>query len=172
VLAVILALLLPAAASAQKPESKSEALAVELAKLLDAQKLDSFAARADDGYVGALYFPGSQLLVVSARYSAPERMDYLLSQKSYRDIYIDLNSAAERQSKIFISDLGADGLHFEREDNEPFDTVDVQGSTVDFDGDWDKAKISEDEYMKRFQSTDERYSSMLQALIGALKKPS
>ena len=45
--------------------SKSAALAMELGKLLDSMKVDSIAAHhpaAPDQYVGALYFPGSQLL--------------------------------------------------------------------------------------------------------------
>ena len=42
------------------------ALATELAKLLDAKKLDSIAAQDGDSYVGALYFAGTQLLVVGS----------------------------------------------------------------------------------------------------------
>ena len=169
VLAVLLAL--PAAAVAQ--ESKSAALASELSQLLDARKLTSVAARRDDGqYVGALYIPGSQLLVVNAKYSTPARLDYLLGQKQYNEVYADLSSAAEKDAKIFVMDLGANGLRFRREDDQPFDTVDVGGKSVAFDGDWGRARISEDEYRKTFESTDTQYSQMLQALIAALKKPS
>ena len=163
-------LVLPSLAVAQ--ESKSAALATELARLLDEQKLDSVAASHGDRFVGALYFPGSQLLVIGAKYSAPDRIKYLLGQKAYRDVYVDLSSASEQQSKFFIMDLGADGLRFKRENNRPFDTVDVAGRSVAFDGDWDRARISEDEYRKTYQTTDDQYSQMLQALIGALKKPS
>ena len=171
VLAAATQFLAPALAIAQQT-SKSAPLATELAKLLDDNKLDSIAAKSSDQYVGALYFPGSQLLVVQAKYSVPQRMDQMLAQKAYRDVYIDLNSASDPKSKIFISDLGANGLRAKRENNQPFDTVDtVTGSTA-FDGDWDKAKISETEYMKRFQSDDDAYAQMLQALIAALKKPS
>jgi hypothetical protein len=163
--------LAPALAVAQQP-SKSAALATELAKLLDDNKLDSIAAKAADQYVGALYFPGSQLLVVRAKYSVPARMDQMLSQKAYRDAYIDLNSASDPKSKVFVSDLGANGLRAKRENNQPFDTVDTAAGSTTFDGDWDKAKISETEYMKRFQNDDDQYAQMLQALIVALKKPS
>lgn len=173
-LVVVIALSAPATALAQNAGSKSAALAAELVRLLDAQKLDSFAAHADqsaDTYVGALYFPG-QLLVVRARYAAPDRMNSLLTQKSYRDVYIDLNSATEPKTKVFIADLGADGLRAKRESNQAFDTADVAGAKIDFDGDWGKAKLTEAEYMKRFQSSDDEYAAMLQALIAALKKPS
>lgn len=164
-------LLLPSVALAQ--DSKSAALATELSRLLDAQKLDSLAARQNaDSFVGALYFPGSQLLVIGGKYSTPERMNYLIGQKMYKDVYADLSSASEQNSKIFVMDLGADGLKFKRQDNQPFDTADVAGRSVSFDGDWGRARISEDEYRKTFQTADEQYSQMLQALIAALKKPS
>jgi len=152
--------------------SKSAALAAELTRLLDENKIDSVAAKAADQYVGALYIAGTQLLVVQARYTVPERMNLLLSQKAYRDAYIDLNSASDLKTKIFISDLGANGLRFKKENNQPFDSVDLPGKTIAFDGEWDKAKISEADYTKTYQSTDEQYVQMLQALIGALKKPS
>lgn len=165
-------LLAPLTAAAQ--ESKSAALVGELTKLLDARKLDSIAAKSADPdlFVGALYFAGSQLLVVSARYSVPERMQDQLTQKNYRDVYIDLNSASIPQSKIFISDLGANGLHARREDNQPFDTADIGGKSYTFDGDWGRAKISEDEYRKSFQTTEQEYLRMLEVLIAELKKTS
>jgi hypothetical protein len=164
-------LVTPALATAQ--ESRSSQLATELAKLLDASKLDSIAAKVEgDQYVGALYFPGSQLLVVKARYSVPERMDAQLAGKNYRDVYIDLNSASVPASRILISDLGANGLQARRGDNQPYDTVDIGGKSYSFDGDWDKAKISEQEYMKTFQTSDAEYTRMLEALVAHLKKSS
>jgi hypothetical protein len=164
--------LLPSLVFAQ--ESKSATLATELAKLLDSRKLDSIAARgaAPDEYVGCLYFPGSQLLVVGAKYAAPDRMQQLLTAKNYRDIYIDLNSASVPQTKVFVSDLGANGLRFDREGSQPWDTVDLGGKSYSFDGDWGKAKISRDEYTKAYQTTDDQYTKMLEALVAELKKPS
>ena len=166
---------LPGAAVAQEPESKSAPLAVELTKLLDQTKLDSIAAPRGvekDQFVGALYLPGSQLLVVGAKFAAPDRMAYLLREKSYRDAYVDLNSASERQTKVFISDLGADGLQFEPEENGPSDTVDLPDRSVAFDGDWRRANMSEADYRKAYEATDQQYAEMLQSLISALKKPS
>ena len=164
-------LLAPSGASAQ--DSKSSAMVGELVKLLDSRKLDSIAAKSgNDQFVGALYFAGSQLLVVSARYSVPQRMDLQLAQKAYRDIYIDLNSASIPDSKVFISDFGANGLRARREDNQPFDTVDIGAKSWSFDGDWGRAKISEDEYRKTFQTTEQQYLQMLEALIAELKKTS
>ena len=171
---IVLAAMALAPSLALAQESKSATLASELAKLLDSRKLDSIAAQgaAPDEYVGCLYFPGSQLLVVGAKYSAPERMQQLLGAKNYRDIYIDLNSASVPQTKVFVSDLGANGLQFDRTGNQPWDTVDVGGKSYSFDGDWGKAKISRDEYTKAYQTTDDQYTKMLEALVAEIKKTS
>ena len=171
--ALVLAALLFAPSLALAQESKSAALAAELAKLLDAMKLDSAAAQqGTDVYVGALYFPGAQLLVVKGKYASPARMKDLLGKKDYREVYMDLSSATEQATRVFVMDLGANGLRFKREDNQPFDTADIAGKSLTFDGDWGRAKISEDEYRKSFAATDEQYTQMLQALIAALKKTS
>lgn len=160
------------ASVAAAQESKSAPLAAELAKLLDESKLDSIAAQRDgDQFVGALYFPGAQLLVVSGKYAAPQRLVELIKQKNYKDVYMDLSSASDQATRVFIMDLGANGLRFKREDNQ-LDTADVGKQSLLFDGDWDRAKMSEAEYRKMYAATDEQYAEMLQALIAALKKSS
>jgi hypothetical protein len=169
---IISGLLLSAAPSVAQ-ESKSAALAAELCKLLDDNKLDSIAAKqSDDQYVGALYFPGTQLLVVKGKFGSKARMAHLLENKEFREVYMDLSGASEQQTRVFVMDLGANGLRFRREGNQPFDTADVGPKSFRFDGEWSKAKISENDYRKTFTDTDEEYAGMLQALIGALKKPS
>ena len=169
VVALVGCLLVPATLWAQ--DSKSAALAGELTKLLDQMKLDAVAAKqGTDQFVAALYFQGSQLLVVAAKYSTPDRLNYLIGQKQYRDVYSDLSSASEQATKVFVMDLGANGLKFKRENNEPFDTVDSSGGSVAFNG--ERGKLSEDDYKKVFATSDEQYTSMLQALIAVLKKPS
>jgi hypothetical protein len=156
-------------------DGKSVALAAELATLMTQAKADSIAAQvpgSTDQFVGALFFPGSQLLVVTARYSVPVYLVEKLAKKSYQEIYIDLNSAFVPNTKVFISDLGANGLKSRRKDNEPYDTVEMKGKTTSFDGDWDKAKLSEKDYMTAYSTADEEYAKMLQALVAQLKKPS
>jgi hypothetical protein len=171
---VLAALLVVASPTLTAQQSKSAALALELTQLLDARKLDSIGARfADpDQFVGALYFPGTQLLVVKARYLVPPRMDLYLQQKNYRDVYLDLNSASVPESKVFISDLGANGLQFERQNNQPFDSVDREGRSFSFDGDWGRARLSREEYTKAWETTDGDYVKMLEALIAEAKKTS
>ena len=168
-LAALLATPFATVASAQ--DSRSAALAKELTALLEERKLDSIAARSasPDKFVAALFFPG-QLLVVSAQYSVPPVLLEKIARSEYRDVYIDLNSAAVPESRILITDLGADGLKPRREANQPFDTQDVNGKGIAFDGNWREDKMSEDEYMKAFAAAEEKYTAALEVLIGALKK--
>jgi hypothetical protein len=166
--------LVPSLAAAQ--ESKSAPVAGELVKMLDSMKLDSVAAPHRDGFVSAYYLPGSQLLVVAGKFGTPstgtERASILIERKMYRDVYTDLNAAAELNTKVFVSDLGANGLQFKRLKTDPFDTADIGSKSYQFDGDWKRAKISQTEYTKTFQETDEQYTQMLQALVEQLKKSS
>lgn len=155
-------------------ESKSAALAGELTKLLTAQNLDSIATvEAEMQYVGALYIPGSQLLVVRAKVPIKDRMSYLLYNKMYKDAYADLNSASDPATRILVSDLGANGLQFKREKDQPFDMVQIGGNSVAYDGKWGgKGNLSKDEYAKSYETSDEQYTQMLEILIAALKKSS
>jgi hypothetical protein len=152
--------------------SKSSAGAKELAKVLDSAKLEAIAAAdpADPGaFVAALYIPGSQLLVVSAKYSAPLLLVTRLKAKEYRDIYIDLSAAAVAGSKVFIIDMNCDGLMAKPEDNAAPDSWEAGTQQVSFDGDWRKAKMSEADYSKLFAEADERYSRILALLANQAK---
>jgi hypothetical protein len=172
-LAAALALSISSTAFAQEP--KSGPLAKQLAAALDAAKLDSIAAQDPSNpgtYFAALYFPGSQLLVVSAKYSVPELLDTKLSKREFRDVYIDLNSASVPETKEFIEDLAIDGIRGRRADNQTFDTYEMGGKRSVFDGDWRKQKLSEQDYLKTVTSADERYTQILNALIAEAKKAS
>ena len=172
-LAGVLALAVSATALAQ--ESKSVALAKALSAALDAAKLDSIATKdpaKPDVFFGALYFPGAQLLVVSAQYAAPLHMNATLGKKEYREAYLDLNSASVPASRIFIEDLGANGLVARPNADEPFDTYEVAGKRTAFDGDWEKQQLSEEDYLKAFSDADERYSEILAVLLAQAKKTS
>ena len=57
-----------------------------------------------------LYFQGSQILVVSAKYAAPPLLVAKIKEQNYRDVYIDLSSASVAGSKVFVIDAGVDGL--------------------------------------------------------------
>jgi hypothetical protein len=166
-----LALAVAAPAHAQ---SKSSAAAKQLAQALDRAKLDSIAApdpSGKDSFVAALYFPGSQLLVVSAQYSAPSLLMTRLDKKEYREIYIDLNAASVAGTKLFVIDQGADGLSPRPEDGAA-DTWERANTTTVFDGEWRKAKMSEEEYLKTHAEAEEHYARMLTLLAQQAQKTS
>jgi hypothetical protein len=178
VLGPVLGAALVAASAAVPPalaqDSPSAALAKELTGLLEQRKLDSVAARhpaAADQFVAALYFPG-QLIVVLARTSAPAVLNEKLARREFRDIYIDLNSASIPESRVMITDGGADGLRPRREPNQPFDTHDAAGKSVRFDGNWREDRMSEKDYMTVFSAADQQYVAALTALVNELKKSS
>ena len=158
--------------SALAQDAKSAAAAKQLGEVLDRLKLDSIAAPdpADPGaFVAALYFQGAQLLVVSAKYAAPSLITDKLAKKDFRDVYIDLNAASVAGSKVFVMDQGADGLVAKPGDN-PADSWEQNNKTTAFDGDWKKAKISEEEYTKAFATADERYAKILSLLTEQARK--
>ena len=171
-LAATLAVALLPTISPAQDASKSDPLAVELVKLLEQGGLQYIAAKAPEPeyYVAALHIPGVQLLVVKAKYSVPVLFDERLSKKEYQDAYIDLNSASLPETKIFVEDLRADGLHVRRDSDEPFDIYEASGRRTMFDGDFKKQKLSEEEYTRLFATADEQYAKMLGALIAQLKK--
>lgn len=161
---------LPAAARAQ--DTKSPELAKQLAQLLDQKKLDSLAAKdpQDPGtFHAALYFPGTQLLVVSAKYTAPALLTDLLAKKDYRAVYVELSSASVPGSKVFVMDIYADGLMMKPSGDQPPDSVERAGTQSTFDGGWKKAKIAEADYMKSYSDADAAYAHVLQLLINQLK---
>jgi len=155
-------------------DSRSAALAKELTDLLGQKKLDSVAAKhpaAPDQFVAALFFPG-QLIVITARTTAPAVVNEKLVRREFREVYVDLNSASIPESRVMITDGGADGLRARREPNQPFDSQDSGGKSVRFNGNWREQKMSEQDYMKGFTQADEAYVAALQALVAELKKAS
>jgi hypothetical protein len=154
-------------------QSKSAAAAKQLTDVLDRLKLDAIAAPdpADPGaFVAALYFQGGQLLVVSAKYSAPTLITAKLAKKDYRDIYIDLNAASVAGSKIFVMDQACDGLVAKPGDSQAPDTWEQGTANTIFDGDFKKAKLSEEAYGKAFATADEKYAHILGLLATQASK--
>lgn len=152
--------------------AQSAPVAEELVGLLQQASLDSVAARipgSEDRFVAALLFGGAQLMVVSGQYPAPELLTPTLAEKSYRDVYVELQGAVVAESKMFVTDLGADGLVSRPTDEQPFDTYEEAGARTSFNGNWDDQDLSEDEYMARYSAADEQYAAALAALVAELK---
>lgn len=152
---------------------KSAAAVKELTRALEAAKLDAIAA-ADpsdpNAFVGALYLQGAQLMVVSAKYSAPPLLTAKIKSKEYRDVYIDLSSAAMAGTKVFIIDFNCDGLMLRPGDNAAPDSWETAKQQLSFDGDWRKAKLSEDDYLKTYTEADEQYARLIGLLTAQAKQ--
>ena len=89
-----------------------------------------------------------------------------------RNVYIDLSSAAVAGSKVFIIDQNCDGLASKPGDNGVPDSWEGSKQQLSFDGEWKKAKMTEQDYMKALAAADERYAQVLAALLAELKKTS
>lgn len=154
-------------------DSESSRVAKRLAAALDAAKIDSIAAKdttRPGTYVAALYFPGTQLLVISAQYTAPALLDQKLLKKEYRDVYLDLYGAPMPGTKVFIEDFGADGFKVKPDADAAPDSYEAGGKRTAFDGNWNAQKLSESEYQQTFTAAGDLYTKMLTALLDQLTK--
>lgn len=159
-----------AAASGEDQESKSAPLAKQLAQALDAAKIEAIAAPdpSTGGFVAALYIPGTQLLVVSGKFTTPDIGTHRLSKNEYRELYMDLMGAAVDGSRQFASDVSCDGFVFKPEDEAPADTWEIANTTQAFEG-HRKAKLSEEAYLKMYTQADQQYAHILQLLLAKAK---
>ncbi len=175
------ALMAGVTAGAQAPSAASEsgAKAKELAALLQAKKLEAYAARdamQPGRYVAAIVVPGVQLLVVSASYSRANDIEYNLYNKKFQDVYLDLKSGALSTDRFFVDDAMCDGIVAVPGRNPLHDSVSMDGAKILFDGDFvdpkkkNSKKITEDVYRKNFAAADMRYAKVLDLLITELKR--
>lgn len=167
----VLGLLVGLSSPAFAQDAQSTSPAREFAQQLAAKKLDSFAVRmpdAQDEFAAALSLPG-QLIVVWAKFSAPAVLNEKIIKREYREVYIDLNSASDPQSRNIITDLGADGVRRGAR-NQPADSHDVGSASVRFDANWREDKMSEKDYMKAHADADAAYTRVLGLLLEEIKK--
>jgi hypothetical protein len=153
----------------------SAGMAKQLTTILDAQEATAFAAEhpgMPGRFVATLYYPGSQILTISAVYSAPDLLRRQIRDGAHRQVYVDLSTSAEQAGRLFVEDLGAPGLRQEREENGPFDiTLRDRTQRTLYDGNWKAQQLSADEYRKRFAADDAEYTEMLRVLLAAARTP-
>jgi hypothetical protein len=150
-------------------DSKSAVVAKELTLVLEAAKLDSIAAvdpSAPGSFIAAIYIAETQLLVVSAQYSAPSLLVDKIKSGDFRGVYMDLHASATTGTKIFVQDMGPDGLISRSENGDSWEE-----KTTVFDGQWKKAKETEADYAKTLTEADARYAKMLSLLVAQAKQP-
>ena len=158
----VLAALVLSLGSAAAQDAESAPLAAQLAELMSSGELEAMAGKDtvdEDRYVAALAFPG-QLLVVSARYEVPIYIEEKIANGQYRDVYLDLNSASIAGTKIFVTDIGANGLLV---DDAGVDTFDSGSSVLRLDG--GEGRMSREEYRSAVGDADQQYARLLRALI-------
>jgi hypothetical protein len=163
-----------AAAAAADEASKSAMAAKELTTQLDHAKLQYVAVRDPEDptrFVAAMYLPGLQLITVSGKYSVPVLLNEKLLGKKYQDVYLDLSSASDRDSRVVVEDLRADGLPVEKIKGTT--TADVYEKGADklvFDFDWKKQKMSEKDFLDKVAAADAQYTRLLTLLLAEAKK--
>ena len=146
--------------------------AAELVRLMNERKVTAVSARdpADEGRFVAAMLAGQQLLVISARYSAPALLRERILKNEHQEVYGDLHSAGDRQGRVFVIDSGADGLKLARESNDVC-WRDAEKQTI-FNMDWAGQKLKEADYRRSYEADDKAYAEMLTTLIAATKAAS
>ena len=173
----------PLAAQAPAPGTPSPVTgpkAKELAALLEAKKLETFAT-ADESrpgrYVAATVIPGVQLMVVAANYSRQSDITSNLYHKAYQNLYLDLKSGVYSSERFYVVDTQVDGLMMVPMKNAAVtDAATLNGTEQVFDGDFigsrirNRKKVPAEAYSKAFTDADTQYSHVLDVLLTALKK--
>ena len=164
-------LALAAAAAAQHAAGTSAVPVKELASYLTSHNQTAIAARDPEsgGFVAAMFYPGVQMLVVSARPTAPDAIAAQLAAKNFQDVYLSLQDGAARSGRLFVQDLGADGL---ADAGDSVDVVYDNGQQTLFDGNPRSHKLSEKAYRDAYTSADTRYAHMVMLLLNEAKRAS
>jgi hypothetical protein len=158
-----------AVAAEPRPASSSTEPVKELATLLTERHQTAIAARDPDtgGFVAALFYPGVQLLVVSATPPSPEAVAAQLAAGRFQDVYAALQDGSAEKGRLFVQDLGADGL---ADGGDSVDVVYDGAQQTVFDGNPRGHKMSEKAYRDAFSSADTRYAHMLSVLLTEAKR--
>jgi hypothetical protein len=93
--------------------SQSTSAARNLVQRLEARHIDTIAVadpQTPGRFIAALYVAPSQLLVVGARHPNTDALAAAIREKRYRDVYLDLQGTPTVDDKLFVHDIGADGL--------------------------------------------------------------
>ncbi|MGE0450454.1 MAG: hypothetical protein AB7Q29_12845 [Vicinamibacterales bacterium] len=154
-------------ATPAQAQLKSAELAKELTAALSTRQLDAFAAQdpaADNAFVAALSFPGTQLLVIAARHTETTYLLRSIGVHNYRDVYTALQGTTINEGRLFVQDMGADGLRTQPE--QQVDIIYERGK--------DQTVLNGDVRNKKYQSSlqrlDAEYAKALQALLDGVKK--
>jgi hypothetical protein len=164
------ALALCGGAPAVASDSKSAPLAKELSALMASRRIEAFAVQdpARPGfYVAVRSYPGVQLLLVGAESNALEYMKYQLDRKDYGESYAALHNSAVPTTKLFVQDMGCDGLS---QNADHVDVVYQQTATHLLVDDSGKASgLSKDAFKAKVAEVDARYAELLQLVLKTIR---
>ena len=158
--------------------SASADKAKEFATLMGERKLETFAARIGDlpgTYVAVLVVPNVQLLLVSAKYSRHNDIEYSLYHKQYQNAYQDLRSGIFGTEHFFVDDAQLNGLVAMPGKNPQIDAIMIEKDRYTFDGQHGDGKGRNakkpltEVYMKTFADADAKYGQLLEILLTQLK---
>jgi hypothetical protein len=121
-------------------------------------------------FVAALYIPGSQLLIVSARHPSSDAVAYRIAAGQHRDVYLDLQGTPTPENKFFVQDANADGIIDARPGSGQVDVLYEDGvrQTL-FNRDLRGQQISAAVYDSRLAEADARYARLLTLLASAIE---
>ena len=159
------------AASAQRQTGTSSAAVKELSAILASHNQNAIAARDPEtgAFVAALFYPGTQLLVVSGKPPAAAAVEAQLASRNFQDVYAALQDGAAQAGRLFVQDIGADGL---TDGGDAVDVVYEQGKQMLFDGNPRSHKLSEKAYRDAFTAADTRYARMVTLLLNEARRTS
>jgi len=98
---------------------------------------------------------------------APDAVAAQLAARNYQDVYASLQDGSAQHGRLFVQDLGADGL---ADGGDSVDIVYDNGQQVVFDGNPKSHKMSDKAYHEAFSSADTRYARMLTVLINEARR--
>jgi hypothetical protein len=173
---LMLTLLMVAATVVHGRAFASADAAAALVQLLDGAGLNAIAAEdpAEPGtFAAALYIPGSQLLVVSARHPSVDGIRHRLATKQFREVYLDLQASPTPDGKFFVHDSGADGILSARPGSGEVDILYEDGTRQTlFNGDVRGQQLTDAQYDARLAAADEHYARVLKLLASAIQRQS
>ena len=170
-LLAVLALLVAGSISSAQGFASADA-AHRLVSLLDRLGLDAIATvdpEQPGTFVGALYIPGSQLLVVHARHPSVDGLLQRLAARQYREVYLDLQGTPSREGEFFVQDARADGILSAVPGSGDVDVLyEDGGRQILFNGDTNGQHLTAAEYDAKLAAADARYARLLMLLTVAV----
>jgi hypothetical protein len=167
VIAGVAALATPVQAAVDVPTST--VLAKDLVKTMVSRQLQSYAVEdpaEPDRFVAVLAYPGVQVLVIAARSTSPEYLRAQIKAGEYMNVYTSLSASGVAETKLFIQDMGGDGLS---RDADSVDVMYERGTDrVLFDGNGRASRLSKAAYDAKVDRANRDYGRLLKALLNGL----